>query len=640
MSALGGYFSRSEAGVDTRLLRRLGAQMAQIGPDGEFYEVSTKVGMLLRPFITHDEVRRAQRPTVDHEGFMITFDGWLDNRDEIVTALGSDLPRPNPTVPELVLTVFKRWGIAGFAKLIGNFTFALWDPHSEQLYLTADSLGMRPLYVHLDAERVVWASRARALVTACDLVTDLDLAYLGAFLANNATVATPFRGIRMIPGGQVMIVNGLTDRLHRYWDFDPGHEIHYRCDGDYEAELRHLFDRAVACRTNADGPIFAELSGGIDSSSIVCVADRQLKRRAGAGRGLHTVSYVFDGATSADERPFIRQVENAVGCRSHHLLEEDFAILSKRPPVGFCPDLPGSQICYLARYDQVSWLMERYGSRVLLNGIGGDQAFISDDYKIPLELADLRAQGRPLADIFQAGLRWTLALRKPLLSTLWLGAVRPHFQSHNGDPISSPPEGEWLRKSFLEQYGLSQRYSESDMGPQFPLPSRARQYWRLRDTMRLYAFERHLSHGHFEVRYPYLDRRLLEFALAIPFDQKLRPCESRSIIRRALADRMPSAVLQRRTKAGPTEAFQRALVRERQWMGEMFAKPLLGDLGIMEPTAFRKALHLARHGLVYARAEMHRTVALEIWLRCLAGQGSKWNVKSQMAQRDCFPRAC
>lgn len=616
MSALGGYFSRSGAGVDSRLLRRLSAEMAQIGPDGESFEVSTKVGMLFRPFFTHDEVRRAPRPVVDHEGFMITFDGWLDNRGEIVTALGSDLPWPSPTVPELVLAVYKRWGIAGFAKLIGNFAFALWDSHAEQLYLTADSLGMRPLYYYLDEERVVWSSRARALMVAREAGVEIEVEYLAAFLANSITNESPFKNIQVVPGGHTLVVGRERARMEKYWSFDPRLEIQYARDSDYEEHLVELFETAVRCRSNNDGPVFAELSGGVDSSSIVCVADHLLQRGLLQNKELHTVSYVFDKTPSADERAYIWEIEQGTSSQNHHILESNCPIL-RRPPSGFGPDLPTMRIVSLAYSERLNQHLEAHGSRVVLSGVGGDQAFLSEGFDVPLELADLWVQRRPWAMV-RMGVLWARVLRSSLPVVLWKGVALPLLES--GRRIRTdellPPE-DWFETTFLERYKFRERSFGPRPDPDFRLPSRADHHSRLKQTMRHFALHTTLSHSHFEIRYPYLDRRILEFALSTPLNQKLRPREGRSVVRRALRDRVPSAVIQRRTKAGPAEAFQRAMIREQQWIDDLFKNPILEQLGVISADAFRSGLARARHGIVKQTALMHVVVALELWLRSL-----------------------
>lgn len=615
MSALGGYFSRSGAGVDTRLLRRLSARMTQIGPDGESFEISTKVGMLFRPFITHDEVRRAQRPVVDHEGFMITFDGWLDNRSEVIALLGSDLPRCNPTVPEIVLSVFKRWGVDGFAKLVGNFAFALWDSHSEQLYLAADSLGMRSLYFYVDKERVVWSSRARALVDACHLPAEIDLDYFAAFVTNSLASQSPFENVRSVTGGHVLIIGRHLERRQRYWSFDQGREVRHTCDEAYEEEFRHIFMEAISSRLQGGRKVFVEVSGGVDSSSIACIADHLLKRGCAESSEMATVSYVYDRSASSDERPYIRAVEEFIDAGvNHHLHEEEHPIFDRRLLSQYYPDLPGNRICFLRRTAFLSRLMEESGARVLLSGIGGDQAFLAESHDRGLELDDLWLEGRWL-EWLVAGHRWSRALGRSLLQTLldrWKGTQRVA-------PLGSWARRDrgdlWFRRPFIERCEALETACNEPQQVSAGLPSRARQCESIRRAFRHYALQMDTTHNHFEQRYPYLDRRLLEFALAIPLEQKLRIRESRSLVRRALSGRMPEAVLQRRTKAGVEEAMQRAVIREQRWLRGLFESSILEDLGVIDSKRFLETLRRLCHGAATDRMQAYRTISLELWLR-------------------------
>ncbi|HYR08912.1 MAG TPA: asparagine synthase-related protein, partial [Longimicrobium sp.] len=148
-------------------------------------------------------------------------------------------------------------------------------------------------------------------------------------------------------------------------------------------------------------------------------------------------------------------------------------------------------------------------------------------------------------------------------------------------------------------------------------PSASMQYSMVLQTMRIYALERTHAAPRVEAHYPYLDRRLVEFALAIPLEQKVRPTETRSVVRRAFRDIMPDRVRQRESKSGPTEAFQRAIIREWPHLSALFSSSRAAELGYIDAPAFVQALSRVRHGLVVNPAQMHRTISLELWLRTL-----------------------
>jgi asparagine synthase (glutamine-hydrolysing) len=621
MSAIAGIFSRQGATVEQEALIRLSDSLEQLGPDGNSYVFSRTIGMVHRPFHTHRGDGSGQQPLIDADGFTLVWDGRLDNHEELRRELGGAITTETTDVA-LVLGAYRRWGLDALARLIGDFALAIWDPTQKRLCLACDALGLRPLYVHLTADRVAWATRARSLVEALDVPADIDDEYIADYLTNSASSHSPFRAIRPVPGGYALIVDRERAEWKRYFRFDPNREIRYRRDQDYEEHFFELFSAAVACRLRADAPVFAELSGGVDSGSIVCMADRLLERGAAEAPDLRTISYVFDQATSADERPYILAIEGQRGRSGVHMREEDYPILGKRPPASYRPDLPSNQIAYLPRYDFRAECMRDAGARVILSGIGGDQAFWSQPTAAAFELADLLVERR-FVDMARAGYIWSRALRTPYPVTLWRGAVLPFLpRSWRSRSAINRPIGEWFDKDFAHRTSLHERRlgPADDLG--FRLPSCAVQYSWFRQSIRHFALQTYASSGHVEVRYPYFDRRLLEFALAIPMEQKLRPRETRSVVRRSLSGVVPDAVRLRRTKAGPTEAFQRALVRERAWMTEIFAEPRLAALGIIDGRAFQTTLQRALHGVVSDSVQFSSTISLELWLQTFTPRGA------------------
>ncbi len=613
MSALAGIHSRRGAPISRSVLASMSRGLEQMGPDGERIKFSASVGMLFRPFHTDRESRQTNQPAVAPDGCMLSFDGRLDNPTEVRRDLAGSAPAG--TTVDLVLAVYRRWGIEGFARLVGDFALALWDPEARRLVLCTDSLGRRPLYYRVTPEHVFWSSWCRPLREATGMPMELDDEYVASYLMNRVTDHSPFRGISLLLGGHALIVEGAREELVRYWSFDSSNEITYSTDGEYEHHFNALFEEAVACRLTSDGPVFCELSGGVDSSTIVCVADRLEKRGAMAAPGLHTVSYVFDSSPGADERTYIQVAEEQMGRRGLHMSEDQYPLLTALP-ASFAPDLPTNQICFLPRQDQLAREMDRLGSRVVLSGIGGDQMFWSEP-PAGLPLADLLSQRR-LPELARQCGEWSRVLRWPFLKTLWLGACQPLLPRRlQGWGRDFNPVGEWLDPGFTTRLGFQGRILGAVEEHGYRLPSTAMQAGFLRNTMRIFALERCLSQGYLDVRYPYLDRRLVEFALAIPLEQKVRPGETRSIVRRAFRGTMADRLRNRTTKSGPAEAVNRALIREWPRLSALLSEPRLSEYGFVDRDAFRTALMRARHGLGTNLAQLQRTISLELWLRTL-----------------------
>jgi asparagine synthase (glutamine-hydrolysing) len=613
VSAVAGAFTRLGGPLPRATLAELSGALRQMGPDGEHFACAPGVGMVYRPFHTDGRSRGEPQPLVDG-GYLLAFDGRLDNPAEVRRALAADAPK-GLSHTGLVLAAYRRWGIAGFARLVGDFALALWDAGEGRLLLCCDALGRRPLYYRLTPSLLLWASRSRALAEAVGGQVRLDEDYVADFLTNRPSSGSPFRGIVPVPGGHVLSVDRASARLERYWSVDPEREIRYRSDDEYEQHFAEVFRDAVACRMPADAPVFCELSGGLDSSSITCVADALLREGRLETPAMHTLSYVFDHSSSSDERAYIAPVEARLGRRGLHVAEEDGPILHPVPD-GLTPDFPTPDVCFLARQDFVTRAMERRGARVLLNGMGGDQMFWSEPPP-GLALADLLARGH-VARVLREAVACSRELRWPYLKTLWMGAcwpllprwVRARTQRHN-------PTGEWLEPSFVRRMNVRDRSLELADGGGFRLPSGALQHGLILQSFRAFALEWYASEGYVDVRYPYLDRRLVEFTLAIPFDQKVRPGETRSVVRRALRGVLPEEVRRRSSKAGPSEAFHRALSRQWPWLSGLARDPRVAAHGFVDAHAFANALLRARHGVSVNTAQLLRTLALELWLRTL-----------------------
>lgn len=610
MSALAGVLARGGTPVDSPLLATLSAALEAMGPDGEHVAHGDVVDLLVRPFHTTVAPQLGEYLAAC-DGFLVTVDGRIDNAADVRRALGRTDLLP---AAHLVLAAYRRWGVEGFGRLIGDFAVALWDASERRLVLAADSLGRRPLYYHVGPTRVLWASACLPLVDAAQLPIRLDDEYVASYLTNRPSLTGPIAGISIVPGGHALVVEGRRHTLTRYWAFDPEREIRLRDDAEYEEEFRSLLSEAIAARMDGGLPVWCELSGGLDSSSIACIGERLRAEGRVRVPAFPTVSYVFGAKSTSDEERYISAVEAQLGRPGWHVSDAEHPIYAPLPD-GFVSDFPTSQLCFLGRQDFVTRAMRDTGARVLLCGIGGDQLFWSQPpFGIPL--ADQLAQGRFVA-LARDATRWARAARMPLWRALFaalfpLTPMRWRARRQRIEPLN-----DWIDPSFAHRTALRERFlgMPDDVG--FRLPSRVLQYGLVRRTMRMYALEWCTSEGCVDIRYPYLDRRLVEFALAIPLEQSIRLGESRSLVRRALRGILPEVVRERRSKAGPAEAMYHALRREWPRLGPMLQDPYVAADGFVSRDAFVAALDRARYGHATNQGQLVKTIALELWLRSL-----------------------
>ncbi len=616
MTAIAGVWNRDGGSVSHRVLEYLSAQLADIGPDGDRILVAGSVGMVHRRFDTNATDRAVPQPVQASDGTMIVLAGRLDNADDLSRRLYMGVsPR---TSAELVLEAYRRWNTAMLPDLVGDFALALWNAHARELVLCVDGMGRGVLYYHVDERAVYWCSRSRPLVHVAQLSGEVDEEYVASYIANEVPDGSPFRGVDYLPAGHVLVVRERGAERRRYWTLSPDREIRYRSDGEYEEHFRALFRTAVACRIRTDGPVMCELSGGLDSSSIAGMARTLVACEPGTAPALHTVSYVFPNAAFADETGFIRAMEAHLGQPGLHVNDTDCPLLTPLPTT-LITDHPTPAVLFLSRWNRVSQEMAHLGARVLLSGIGGDQVFCSPAAD-RVGLADYAASGQWRRLLRECRV-WSLASRRPYLAVLWRDGCRPLLPPRLQASVRSTwtrrePAAEWFERSFVRRTRLHERLlpPRDDVG--FRQPSSKFLYRQIRRTVRPYLGACP-STGHYETRYPYLDRRIVEFAMAIPFEQKVRPGESRSIVRRSLTSCVPRNVLARTSKSGPGEALLRALDREWPRIAALFERPRVAALGIVNAGRFRTHLGLARHGRVELESQLFRVIALEMWLEMI-----------------------
>src|SRR5690349_16644686 len=280
--------------ADREYLARAEGMLASFGPDGGETYIKDSVGILYRAFHTTKESREETQPLVTPSGAVFSWDGRLDNRAELIREM-KDILTTASTDLSIVAAAYERWGIASFAKLIGDWALSIWNPKDRSLILAKDPIGTRHLYYTFDQEQVSWSTILDPLVLLAGKTFALEEEYIAGWLSFfPATHLTPYIGIHSVsPSTSVLIREG-KHTVSKYWDFDPSKRIRYRTDAEYEEHFRVAFAEAVRRRLRSDSPILAELSGGMDSSSIVCMADGIIARGAAETSRLDTVSYYDD----------------------------------------------------------------------------------------------------------------------------------------------------------------------------------------------------------------------------------------------------------------------------------------------------------------------------------------------------------
>src|SRR5260370_1437126 len=389
MSCFAGTWHFDGKPVDRDFIAKFGETIDQYGPDGGAEHISGSLAMLYRAFHTNRESRLEHQPYISPQGNVLTWDGRLDNRDELIFALSYELRMQYPVLPRqigaqvslrdypdavIVMAAWEAWGAACFRRLIGDFALALWNPRDRVLTFAKDFAGPRHLFYEIRDGKVWWCSRLEPLILLSGRQYKVNDEYIpGYFSLHPSAHVTPYVGVDPVPAGLLVQIKGGHAKVTEYWQFDPDARIRYKTDAEYEEHYRTAFGQAVKRRLRADSPVLAELSGGRDFGAIVCVADELMARGQAEAPRLDTMSYLDDEGKSSDERPYVEKVEakrGRVGC--HIDAPKSPMPLRLLEPEYFCAQ-PGPDQNGAEAIEKRLALMNSQRNRIILSGIGGDE---------------------------------------------------------------------------------------------------------------------------------------------------------------------------------------------------------------------------------------------------------------------------
>jgi asparagine synthase (glutamine-hydrolysing) len=608
-------------------IEKISAALTPYGPDSNESYSKGGVRILYRAFHTTTESRREKQPYISPSGAVITWDGRLDNRTELIGHLHDSLTIASTDVV-IVAAAYEKWGTDCFAKLIGDWALSIWNPIHHSLILAKDPIGTKHLYYSFNDKHLTWSTILDPLVLFANTTFKICEEYVaGWFSYLPAAHLTPYVGIHAVPPSSSVLVRPGKHTVSKYWDFDPAKKIRYHTDAEYEEQFRTVFAKAVQRRLRSDRPVLAELSGGLDSSAIVCMADTVIALGAAETPRLDTISWYDDSydhiEPDTNELRWFTKVEEKrgrIGChinlRENTEREErnissqgsftsefDNECLATTPVSNLRPT---SKL-----FKQTMAYMKSQGHRVTLSGIGGDEVTCGQEPTPTPELQNLLAGARFLT-LAQRLNAWAAKMRKPRLPLLWKAARGFFAPSLTGVSIDMHPTP-WLNPGFVRRNLAALCGYPSTVKLFGPLPSFQESTAILNVMRRLLAFRTVRPELLREVRFPFLDRDFLEFLYAIPRGQIVGVGKRRFLMKRALVGIVPDEVLNRRRKADirPIPQLDRS-----KWPSPMdlLQCNVASSLWIVDGNRFLEALQKAQWNKDVPVSILKRTLTLESWL--------------------------
>ncbi len=531
---------------------------------------------------------------------VLHFDGRLDNRSDLLLRLSLNGDTSNAAIAH---ATYERWGTAGFVHLIGDWSLVIRDHVKCMTILASDFAGVRPLYYHVKDGRVQWSNRLQDLVDETG-ITDLDEQYIAGFLTvGGCANRTPYNGIYSVPPGHAVCVSSKETRVSRFWSMPIGDTIRYQNEHRYEEELRALFREAVAVRLQTETLVLAELSGGLDSSSVFCMANHLVRNGAVNASRLEAVSFTWQN--SLDE-PFIREVESHCDIEATRISTRDIPLLAEAQVSGPIP------AAFKALMMSVATTAKQLGAGTILTGQNGDLVF-GNWFDDSLQVAAFLRRFR-IGRAFEDALAWSKILRLPVYRILWHAAHAALPPSLTPTAIYTTGDGSYAPKSVETSLMLSEPGSFFSNDWLHAAPERRKYFYSLSMALELRTLQPPEPLQHLDYTHPFAHRPLVEFLMTVPPDVLCRPGEPRRLMRSALSDLWPRKLRERRSKGSfnaPWQAASRPLARAL-----LKAKILHSvERGFVDRDSVRSRLERLCLGLDCNESQLRQIILLELWLR-------------------------
>jgi asparagine synthase (glutamine-hydrolysing) len=593
------------------------------GPDDEGYYVDGPVGLAVRRLSIVD-LAGGHQPLSNEQGTRwVVLNGEVYNHRELRAALESRGTRfRTESDTEVVLRQYEADGPGCVQRLNGMFAFAIWDAPAQRLFIARDRLGVKPLFYSWDGRRLLFASELKALLASGLVPKAIDDAAVWDYLTFRYVPqpGTIWRDVRkLLPGHTLTLDAGKEPVIQRYWDI-PYHERgRLRSWSEYDEEFRELFNDAVRLRLRADVPVGVLLSGGLDSSSVAAAA-------ALLQRPLASFTVGCDASQVLDERPYARAVAETLGTEHHEISMTAAEHLALMPEMVRLADEPLADPTCAPLYCVTR--AARGSVKVLLSGEGGDE--VLGGYHFDLLMRNWEALRwfqrlpralrhdaiQPLATRLHPRLAERVAWANTPLAQ-W-GELRPPAMTNF---VGGEEKHAWWRGDVAAPDSLAEiRRSLARVRIADPLHQAlyvACQDW-LADDLLAKADRMSMANS-IELRTPFLDYRLVEWAARVPSSVKVGRdgwrYQTKRILRRYAASRLPRAVLRRPKQGFPVPVYQWLGGPWRRWAEGLLRPRDAHVRRWIADDALERLLAAGVAGRRQDQARLWNLVVLELWCR-------------------------
>lgn len=578
MSAITGIFYRDGRKVDPELIKKMNNGLSHRGPDGSAVWCEGPVALGHQMLWTTPESLHEKLPFEDEEsGLVITADARIDNRDELSKELNIE-DKEEVSDSYFILKAYSRWGEDCPDKLLGDFAFAIWDKNEKKLFCARDHMGVKPFYYYLDDKMFVFGTEIKALFCVPEVPYNLNEQMVAFYLMGiNDYKSTFYEDIFSFIPAHSLTMGCNSKKVKEYWKLDPKFQITMNTEEDYINAFREIFAESVRCRLRSAFPVGFELSGGMDSSSIVCMTKKIIKEDNYAHLNkINTFSFLFNDFPQCDERDYIETVVNTEEIEPHFIYGDKISPLEQMETILWHQEQP-LLVPNLVFLLKLSKKMQENNIRVVLCGTGGDSVVSHGNYYLR-DLAFTLKWRRLIKEYNSYTNHFNLKFYKFSFYYYFLRDVFPSILATIKWIINRDTDKllgiSMLNKDFSNELNAEKYLNQYWEPIKKANTAKKYHYYALnRNKANINALmmrDRMISAFSMDSRYPFLDKRLVEFCYAIPAEMKFKFGWSRYILRIAMKDILPPENQWRATKANLSPVYKKNML--------LFEKNLLDEV--------------------------------------------------------------
>jgi asparagine synthase (glutamine-hydrolysing) len=538
LSGIVGIYHRNGAPIDRARLQSLVDFLAYRGPDSRECWMEGSIGLGHAMLRTTQESLGERQPASLEGRFWIVADARLDSRTELI----GELKRSGRVVPanapdsELILHAYATWGTPCVEHLRGDFSFAVWDARNRQLFCVRDHFGIKPFYYTQREGLFLFSNTLNCVRMHPEVSEELNDAAIGDFLlfglnCDNAT--TSFRDIQRLPPAHSLSISPEGLKIKRYWTPPTDGRIRYSKPEEYIENFQSLLQAAVTDRMRVSR-VGILLSGGLDSSSVAAVA-KEVAGRSAQSTDIRGYTSVMESQISDPDRRFAREVGGFLGIPVKSLSVAQVGLFKGWDNPQMSLPEPVDNPLFASFFDSNRIISA--DCRVVLSGEGNDNLM---DFQMWPYLGDLRQRGE-----------WRRLLSE-MANYLWIRpfpwrGIRVWLLAMIGKEPDVPKFPQWLAEDFSKHMNLRERWKEWGEHPKLvfehPILPRAHASLSLPQWTHMFEHENGgLAPQPLEIRYPFLDLRIVNYLLAFPpfpwFFHKM-------LLRETMTGRLPESVRMR-----------------------------------------------------------------------------------------------